>query len=230
MIRDNYNRVFEQIAEAAVRAGRNPNDVRLMAVTKTVDEPQILEAVAAGAQLLGENKVQELQRKRPALADAGCEVHLIGHLQSNKAAKAVECADMIQSVDSVRVAREIAAACAKQGKIMPVLLEVNIGRDEAKFGFLPEQLDEAIVEIAGINGVFVRGLMTVPPFFCEKAQTGKYFSQMRQLFIDIRGKKMDNISMDILSMGMSDDFELAVAEGSTLVRVGSAIFGSRTYR
>jgi pyridoxal phosphate enzyme (YggS family) len=159
---------------------------------------------------------------------SGREMHLIGHLQSNKAAKAVECADMIQSVDSVRIAREISKECVKQSRQMPVLLEVNIGRDPAKFGFLPEDTEAALAEIAEIPGILIRGLMTVPPFLDDESQTRKFFSEMYRLFIDIRGKKMDNI--DILSMGMSGDFELAIAEGSNLVRVGSAIFGERSYR
>ena len=224
---------------AALRAGRAPGDVRLMAVTKTVEVPQILEAVEAGAALLGENRVQELARKREqrVLRGPRIEMHLIGHLQSNKAAQAVACADMIQSVDSVRIAREISNACVKLGKTMPILLEVNIGRDEAKFGFLPGQAAEALAEIALLPGISVRGLMTVPPICDTPAQTQNFFYQMHKLYVDIRAKKMDNIVeeegapfLDILSMGMSDDFELAIAEGSTLVRVGSAIFGGRKTR
>jgi len=225
MIRQQYQRVVEQVAEAAIKAGRNPGEVQLMAVSKTKPVELIREAIATGATLLGENRVQELSEKRPQLQN--CEVHMIGHLQSNKTAKAVQFADMIQSVDSVRIAREISKACMAQGKNMPVLLEVNIGREDAKFGFLSEQVSDAIAEIAQLPGVLVRGLMTIPPFLDDKTRTRQFFSQMNQLFIDIRGKKMDNISMDTLSMGMSDDFEEAIAEGSTLVRVGSAIFGSR---
>ena len=227
-LRDNYGRVLERVQNAAIHAGRPPDEVRLMAVTKTIEEPVIAEAIAAGARLLGENKVQELARKRAALDLNGCELHLIGHLQSNKAARAVACADMIQSVDSLRIAGEISKECVKQNRQMPVLLEVNIGRDPAKFGFLPEETEAALDEIAAYPGIFVRGLMTVPPFLEEESQIRKFFSQMYRLFIDIRGRKMDNI--DILSMGMSGDFELAIAEGSNLVRVGSAIFGERIYR
>jgi len=214
--------VHEQVVEAAIKAGRKPEEVQLMTVTKTRELAQIREAMEAGAMLLGENRVQELAEKRPQLPN--CEMHMIGHLQSNKVQKAVQHADMIQSVDSVRIAQEISKACVSQGKAMPVLLEVNIGRDEAKFGFLPEQVDEALAEIAKLPGILVHGLMTIPPFLDEKARTKQFFSQLYKLFIDIRGKKMDNICMDVLSMGMSDDFELAIAEGSTLVRVGSAIF------
>ncbi|MCL1951540.1 MAG: YggS family pyridoxal phosphate-dependent enzyme [Oscillospiraceae bacterium] len=227
-LRDRYERVLERVREAELRTARAPGEVRLMAVTKTVGEPVIAEAIAAGASLLGENKVQELARKRGALDLRGCELHLIGHLQSNKTARAVGCADMIQSVDSVRIAREISKECVKQGRELPVLLEVNIGRDPAKFGFLPEETQAALAEITAFPGILVRGLMTVPPFSGDMSQTRKFFSQMFRLFIDIRGKKMDNI--DILSMGMSGDFETAIAEGSNLVRVGSAIFGERSYR
>ena len=224
MICQQYHRTLENVGQAALRAGRDPKDVRLMAVTKTVEVPRILEAIEAGAALLGENRVQELASKREHLP---CELHLIGHLQSNKAARAVACADMIQSVDSLRIAREISNESIKQGKIMPVLFEVNIGRDPAKFGFMPEETARALAEAALLPGISVRGLMTIPPISQCKARTTNFFSQMYALWLDIRAKKMDNISMDILSMGMSDDFELAIAEGSTLVRVGSAIFGGR---
>ena len=235
-LRERYERVLERVREAEFHTRGSVGDVRLMAVTKTVEEPVINQAIAAGARLLGENRVQELARKRGALDLAGCELHLIGHLQSNKAAGAVACADMIQSVDSVRIAREISKACVKLGRELPVLLEVNIGRDPAKFGFMPEETEEALAEIAAFPGISVRGLMTVPPFLEDASQTRKYFSQMYRLYIDIRGKKMDNIardamcSLDILSMGMSGDYELAIAEGSSLVRVGSAIFGGRIYK
>ena len=235
-IAENYRRVLHRVEEAALRAGRDPKDLRLMAVTKTVDEALMQEAAAAGATLLGENRVQELERKRPQFP--GCEMHLIGHLQTNKAAKAAACADMIQSVDSVRLAAELERVCAKTGKVLPVLLEVNIGRDEAKFGFLPERLEEALGEIAAFPHIMIRGLMTVPPYSENIHKTKNFFLQMQQLYIDIRGKKLDNISsggvtaasMDVLSMGMSGDYELAVEAGSTLVRVGSAIFGERDYR
>ncbi|MDR2687564.1 MAG: YggS family pyridoxal phosphate-dependent enzyme [Oscillospiraceae bacterium] len=228
-LRERYGRVLERVREAEFHAHGSTGTVRLMAVTKTIEEPVIAGAIEAGARLLGENRVQELARKRGALDLTGCELHLIGHLQSNKAARAVACADMVQSVDSVRIAGEISRECVRQNRQMPVLLEVNIGRDPAKFGFLPEETEGALAEIAAFSGISVRGLMTVPPFSEEKSQAGKFFSQMYRLFLDIRGKKMDNITMDILSMGMSGDFESAIAEGSNLVRVGSAIFGDRNY-
>ncbi len=233
MLADQYKRVLERVRSAELRAGRKEGEVRLMAVTKTVDEPVMLEAMHAGARLFGENRVQELVRKRTSLPLENCELHLIGHLQSNKVAKAVQCADMIQSVDSLRLAREISDACIKQNKTLPILLEVNIGHDPAKYGFLPEEMDAIIAEISTFSGIKTHGLMTVPPYFADGEQLRNFFSDMRQLFIDIQTKKMDNITMDAfdtLSMGMSGDFEIAIEEGSTLVRVGSAIFGERDYR
>ena len=227
-IRDQYLRVREQVDEAAVRAGRDPREIRLMAVTKTVEEALILEAIAAGADLLGENKVQELDRKRKNLPSGHYELHLIGHLQSNKAARAAACADMVQSVDSVRLAGVLSGCCVRLGKQMPVLLEVNIGGDPAKFGFAPEETEAALGEIGQMPGVKVRGLMAIPPILENSRETAINFSNMRKLFLDFRRKNMDNISMDILSMGMSGDFACAIAEGSTLVRVGTAIFGRRT--
>jgi len=235
-LREQYRRVLERVREVEFRTRGTTGEVRLMAVTKTIEEPVIAEAIEAGVRLLGENRVQELARKRNALDLTGCEMHLIGHLQSNKAARAVASADMIQSVDSIRIAGEISRECVKQGRQMSVLLEVNIGRDPAKFGFMPEETEEALAEIVTFPGISVNGLMTVPPFLEDDSQTRKFFSQMYRLFLDIRGKKMDNIrkgtegTVDILSMGMSGDFELAIAEGSNLVRVGSAIFGDRNYR
>lgn len=220
----NYRFIAEQVVEACIKAGRNPADVQLMAVTKTVPVPLILQAIADGATLLGENRVQELTEKKPQLAG---EMHLIGHLQTNKVAKAVQYADMIQSVDSLKIAQAISKACVKQNKHMSVLVEVNIGRDPNKHGFFAEQVHEALHEISALPGLQVQGMMTIPPIFDKKSETAQLFLQMYQLFVDMRGKKMDNISMSTLSMGMSEDFDLAVAQGSTLVRVGSAIFGSR---
>ncbi len=229
-VREQYLEVREQVAQAALRAGRRPEEVRLMAVTKTVEEALILEAVAAGADLLGENRVQELVRKRGTLPPDGWEMHLIGHLQSNKAAGAARCADMVQSVDSLRLAAVLSEQCVKLGKQMPVLLEINIGNDPAKFGFSPEEAEKELENIAQMPGLKVRGLMTIPPILGNLSETAIFFSKMRKLFLDFQCKKMDNITMDILSMGMSGDFACAIAEGSTLVRIGTAIFGQRDYR
>ena len=228
-VEENWKAVSEAVREAAVRAGRSPDDVSLMAVTKTVNPVYINHAVSLGATLIGENKVQEFLGKKPALCGA-YEAHLIGHLQTNKVRQIVGEVDMIQSVDSVRLAREIGKYAEKKGIVCDILLEVNIGRDPDKFGILPDAVEETACDIAEIPGVRVCGLMTVPPFDSDLEKTRGFFSNMHQLFIDIAAKKIHNIVMHTLSMGMSGDYPQAIAEGATLVRVGSAIFGSRSYR
>ena len=228
-VEESWKRVRFDVEEAAVRAGRDPSAVRLMAVTKTVEPVFINHAISLGATLIGENKVQEFLQKKPSLAGR-YEAHLIGHLQTNKVRQIVGEVDMIQSVDSVRLAREIGKASEKKGVVSDILLEVNIGLDPNKFGILPDALEETACEIAEISGVRVCGLMTVPPFDADLEKTRSFFSNMRKLFVDITDKKIHNINMHILSMGMSGDYPAAIAEGATLVRVGTAIFGSRNYR
>ena len=217
------------VEEAAVQAGRDPAEVQLMAVTKTVEPVFINHAVSIGATLIGENKVQEFLMKKPELTGA-YSAHLIGHLQTNKVRQIVGEVDVIQSVDSVRLAREIGKQSEKRGIVSRILLEVNIGADPDKFGIAPDALAETAAEIGEIPGLQVEGLMTVPPFDADLAKTQRFFSKMHQLFIDIGDKKMHNICMRTLSMGMSGDYTAAVREGATLVRVGTAIFGSRSYR
>ncbi len=229
-VEESLREIRYKIEEAAIHSGRRPEDVRLMAVTKTVEPVYINHAISLGVNLIGENKVQEFMGKRDELNLDGCEAHLIGHLQGNKVGKIVGNVDMIQSVDSVKLALEIGKQSVARGIVSKILLEVNVGNDENKFGITCENAAEFTAEIAAIEGVSVCGLMTVPPFSDNIANTRRFFSNMMQLFIDIRGKKIDNVSMDILSMGMSGDFETAIMEGSTLVRVGSAIFGQRNYR
>ena len=216
--------------EAAVTSGRDPGEVTLMAVTKTVEPVYINHAISLGVELIGENKVQEFLGKKEELDLSTCKAHLIGHLQTNKVGKIVGNVDMIESVDSVKLAREIGRQSVLKGIVTDILVEVNVGNDENKFGITPENAGELIGEIAETRGVRVRGLMTVPPLLDNPAETRKLFSRMRKLFIDIDNKNIDNVYMDILSMGMSGDYREAVAEGSTLVRVGSAIFGQRNYR
>ncbi|MBQ7543105.1 MAG: YggS family pyridoxal phosphate-dependent enzyme [Clostridia bacterium] len=224
-----WKRVRFAVEEAAIRSGRDPSEVRLMAVTKTVEPVYINHAISLGATLIGENKVQEFLGKKPELT-GGYEAHLIGHLQTNKVRQIVGEVDVIQSVDSVRLAREIGKCAEKKGVVCDVLLEVNIGRDPDKFGIMPDAAAETACEIAEIPGVRVCGLMTVPPLDADLEKTQRFFSNMHQLFIDISKKKIHNIDMRILSMGMSGDYPQAIAEGATLVRVGTAIFGSRNYR
>lgn len=227
-VEENLKAVRFEVQEAAIRSGRNPEDVSLMAVTKTVEPVYINHAISLGATLLGENKVQEYLGKKPELS--AHSAHLIGHLQTNKVRQIVGEVDLIQSVDSVKLAREIGKCSEKKGIVTDILLEVNIGNDPDKFGVLPDAVEETLCEIAEIPGIRVCGMMTVPPFDADLAKTRKFFSNMQQLFIDIESKKIHNINNHILSMGMSGDFREAIAEGATLVRVGSAIFGSRNYR
>lgn len=229
LLEDNLKRVQEEIAETAIKNGRNPEDIKLMAVTKTVCPELINHAIDCGVDLIGENKVQEVLLKKDELHLENCKVHLIGHLQSNKVKKIVGIADMIQSVDSFELASQISRRSEENGIVTDILLEVNIGEDDCKFGYSARETEEALMKIASLNGVRVRGMMTVAPNFKDSAKNQSVFANMHKLFIDIGAKKIDNIYMDILSMGMSGDFKEAIAEGSTLVRVGSAIFGDRKY-
>lgn len=217
------------MAEAALASGRRPEEVRLLGVTKTVPPDRINAALEAGVRGIGENRVQEFLGKREALRLDGVDVHLIGHLQTNKVPKIVGQVDMIESVDSVHLAKAISDASEKSGRITDVLAEVNIGREEAKSGVLSENLEELLAEIGGFSGIRVRGLMTVPPILETEAEKRAIFSRMYKLFIDIRAKNIDNVTMDVLSMGMSADYREAILEGATLVRVGSALFGRRVY-
>lgn len=229
-VKENCKVIKENIAEAAIKSGRNPEDVRFMAVTKTVEPVFINAALETGIDLIGENRVQEFLAKEPELHLEGVEKHLIGHLQKNKVRRIVGKVDMIQSVDSVELAEEISKRSLSAGITTPVLIEVNIGQEESKFGFGTDALEEKIFEISEMPAVEVRGMMTIPPI-CEKSEElRQYFSKMKQFYIDINSKIFNNINMDVLSMGMSADYEEAILEGSTLVRVGSAIFGPRIYR
>lgn len=229
-IEENLKIINEEIAEAAVRSGRDPGDISLMAVTKTVESRFINHAIANGINLIGENKVQELLLKEPELNLGNCKAHLIGHLQSNKVRKIVGKVDTIQSVDSVSIAKEIGKRSLDAGITTKILLEVNAGNEDSKFGFSHDELFERACEISEIDGILINGLMCVAPI-CEKEdELRAIFSNMNRMFIDIGNKKIDNINMSVLSMGMSGDFKQAILEGANLVRVGSAIFGMRIYR
>ena len=229
-IEENLKVIRNRINEAAVRSGRSENDVRFMAVTKTVDPVYINHAIKCGIDLIGENKVQEFLGKKDALDLDGVEKHLIGHLQSNKVRKIITEVDMIQSVDSVSLAKEIERQAEKNNMTANVLLEVNVGDEESKTGMDKSLFLESFAEIAEMKHIHIRGLMTIPPICENKSELTKFFDEMYHMFIDIKAKKLDNVSMDILSMGMSGDFEEAILCGSDLVRVGSAIFGPRIYK
>lgn len=226
---ENLKAVRENIAEAAVRSGRKPEEIKLMAVTKTVEPEYINYAISQGIDLIGENKVQEFMSKKEFLNLENCEAHLIGHLQTNKVKKIVGEVSMIQSLDSLHLAEEISNRSKALGIVTDVLIEVNIGGEDCKTGLEMSKFEDLIYAAAEMPGIKVKGLMTVPPFSEDSEQARGFFKNMYKLFIDMRSKKIDNISMDILSMGMSGDYCQAVEEGSTLVRVGSAIFGNRRY-
>lgn len=229
-ISENIAKLQEQIAAAAKRAGRQPDSVVLMAVTKTHPAEKIREAYQAGLRLFGENRVQEFAGKASALRDlAGADWHMIGHLQTNKAGKAVELFNAVDSVDSVKLAEKLNAAAQSSGKKLGVLIEINIGGEDAKSGVAPDSPElEALLQAAPrLASLSFRGLMTVPPFTDDPEGARPYFRRLRELRDTIAARKLAAISMDMLSTGMSHDFEVAIAEGSTCVRVGTAIFGER---
>lgn len=227
-VEENYKRVLDNVKECAVKAGRNENEVRLMCVTKTVEPPYINRALELGADLIGENRVQEYLGKRDELELNGVEKHLIGHLQTNKVRQIVGEVDMIESVSSFKLAKEISRVSAARGIVTDCLAEVNIGEEESKSGIMPQELVDTLYQISELPAVRIKGLMAIPPI-CDMDEARRYFAMVRQYFIDIKDKKIDNIDMEILSMGMSGDFEAAIANGSNIVRVGSSIFGARKY-
>lgn len=229
-IEDNLKKIREGVAKAALASGRSEDAVKLMAVTKTVDSVFINHALSLGVDLIGENKVQEFLDKKPQLNLDGVRSHLIGHLQTNKVKKIVGQVDMIESVDTVHLAEEIGKRSAEAGIVTDILLEINAGNEESKFGFEYDEVIERAAEIALIKGVSVKGLMCVAPICEKESDLRQIFSNINALFIDNRLKNIDNINMEILSMGMSGDFIPAIAEGANLVRVGSGIFGMRSYR
>lgn len=229
-VAQNVRAIMQQVRDTALQAGRDPSEVQVMAVTKTVDPVLVNAAIGAGITLLGENKAQELCAKYDSYHKDGVQIHFIGHLQTNKVRQIVDKVSMVESVDSIKLAREIDRHCAAIGKVMDVLLEVNIGREENKTGVFPELLPALLEEAGKLEHIRVRGLMTIPPVCETEEEVLQYFSQMRQLFIDIKQKKYDNISMEILSMGMSADYLTAVRCGSNIVRIGTAMFGQRNYK
>lgn len=225
-------RVTERIAAAATRVGRDPGSVKLMAVSKTFGVDAIREAYDAGQRLFGENRVQEFSTKAGVMRElSGFEMHLIGHLQSNKARRAVELFDAVDSLDSVKLAERLNAAAVELGKTIPVLIEINIGGEEAKSGLAVDspELEALLITASRWPNLRVNGLMTVPPYTEDPEGARPYFRQLRELRDKIAARNLPGVAMDELSMGMSHDFEVAIEEGSTCVRVGTAIFGARDY-
>ena len=225
---ENLAQVREKIAAAAAAAGRDPGEVTLVAATKTQTSDTIRAAIAAGVTVCGENRVQELTAHLEDNAYAGASLHFIGHLQTNKVKYIVGKVDLIESVSSLRLLDAIEAQAAKLGVVQDILLEVNVGREEAKSGFLPEELPDGVRYAAALPHIRLRGLMAIPPVAVEPRGNLPYFVEMSQLLVDTRHILGDNVSdVDSLSMGMSGDFEDAITAGATLVRVGTAIFGAR---
>jgi len=231
-ISQNIARVRERIAAAARRAGRRPEEIALMGVTKTHPAERIREAYAAGLRLFGENRVQEFAGKAAALADlTGASWHMIGHLQTNKAGKAAELFGAVDSVDSVKLAEKLDGAARAANKRLAVLIEINVGAEAAKSGVAPEsrELEELLAVSPRLEALEFRGLMTVPPFADDPEEARPFFRKLRELRDALAARKIPSVKMDVLSMGMSHDFEIAIEEGSTCVRVGTAIFGERSY-
>ncbi len=225
----NYAKICEDIAAAAQSVGKTADDITFLAATKTVDAPLINHAISLGLSYIGENRVQELLSKFDDYDLEHASLQFIGHLQTNKVRQIVGKVDLIQSVDSVKLASEISRCSSKLGITTDILVEVNIGREANKSGVMPEQLDELLAQLSEIEAIRIKGLMAIPPI-CDFAQENrKFFDNMRNIFLDIRSKNIDNISMDILSMGMSDDYTEAIKCGANMVRIGSALFGARNY-
>lgn len=225
----NYKKIEEGIAEAAERSGRKREDIIFLAATKTVEPVYINHAISLGLKYIGENRVQEMLSKYDEYDLNNSELHFIGHLQSNKIRQIVGKVKLIQSVDSIKLAKEI----SRQGELKnidtDILVEVNIGDEESKSGVEPERLEELLCQISELDHISVKGLMTIPPICDNKSEISEYFARMNKLFIDIKSKKLDNINMDFLSMGMSSDYKEAIMEGANMVRIGSSLFGPRIY-
>lgn len=228
-IEENVRRIRQEIAQAALEVGRNPADIRLCAATKMNDAQAVRRAIQAGVDCCGENRVQELAAKQAENAYAGVPVHFIGHLQTNKVRQVVGQVDLIQSVDSARLLQAINNEAQRRGIVQNVLLEVNIAGESSKSGFLADEILPFMENIAQYPNVCVMGLMAIPPISQKKGDNVKFFQKISDLCVDIREKKYDNVKVDCLSMGMSGDFADAIACGSTMVRIGTAIFGARNY-
>ena len=228
-IAENIARIRSQMAEAAIACGRDPRDIKLCAATKMNDADAVRQAIAAGVDCCGENRVQELVAKGRENAYEGAPVHFIGHLQTNKVKQVVGHVDLIQSVDRVNLMEAIEKEAAKKGITQNILLEINIGGEESKSGFGAGEVFHVLEELSNFPHVRVRGLMAIPPVSRNEGDNLKFFIKISKLSVDIMSKKYDNVAMECLSMGMSDDFADAIAAGSTMIRVGTAIFGARDY-
>jgi pyridoxal phosphate enzyme (YggS family) len=227
-IKENIEDVEKRIQAACDRSGRKREDVLLLAVSKTIDVPRIKEAVDCGLTSLGENKVQEIMDKYEPMGE-GIHWHLIGHLQTNKVKYIIDKVDMIHSVESLKLAEKISSLAKEKNITANILLEVNVAGEETKFGIKPSECEEMVRNISVLPNICIKGLMTVAPFVENPEENRIYFRQLKQLLVDINAKKIDNVCMDVLSMGMTNDYEIAIEEGATIVRVGTGIFGARVY-
>lgn len=228
MLCDNLKDVQQQVAQAAANVGRNPTDITLIAVSKTKPIDMISEIYDCGIREFGENKVQEILAKSEVLPN-DINWHMIGHLQRNKVKQVISKAILIHSVDSMRLAHTISDEAVKQNLNVEILLEVNVAGEETKYGFTMEETPQALLEISKLPNITVRGLMTSAPYVNNPEENRGYFKQLKQLCVDLKAKNIDNTSMDFLSMGMTNDFQVAIEEGATHIRVGTAIFGERNY-
>ena len=228
-IQENVARIRQQMAQAAIAAGRDPKEILLCAATKMNDADAVRQAIAAGVDCCGENRVQELTAKLAENAYAGAPVHFIGHLQTNKVKQVVGKVDLIQSVDSERLLAAIDKEAGRQGIVQNILLEVNVGQEASKSGFSSGDILPLVDKIDQYPNICLRGLMAIPPISQNPGENLKFFSELRQLSVDIKEKIEDNVMVDCLSMGMSGDFADAISAGSTMIRVGTAIFGQRNY-
>lgn len=228
-ISENVARIRAELAETAIAAGRDPKEITLCAATKMNDAAAVRQAIAAGVDCCGENRVQELVQKSAENAYAGAPVHFIGVLQTNKVKQVVGKVDLIQSVDRLNLMQAIEKEAARQNVVQNILLEINIGREESKSGFLAEEIHTVLGQMTNFPHLRVKGLMAIPPISHGEGENSRFFKEICNLSVDIERKKYDNVTMECLSMGMSDDFADAIRCGSTMIRIGTAIFGARNY-
>lgn len=227
-IKNNLDNIMQRVKAAAEKSGRKSEDIRVVAVTKTVDAERIKNVFEYGLLDMGENRVQELLEKYDKL-DPVCKWHLIGHLQTNKVKYIIDKVEMIHSVDSIELAKEIDTRASRHRRTMDILLQVNVSGEETKFGVSPEQIYDFVNAISCMENISLRGLMTVAPLTQNPQEVRPVFKKLYDIYIDIKRKSIDNVNMDYLSMGMSNDFEVAIEEGANIVRIGTGIFGKREY-
>ncbi len=228
MLKENLKAVYAEINKACERSGRNPDEITLIAVSKTKPNEALQEIYDAGCRCFGENKVQELTKKMDELP-SDIRWHMIGHLQRNKVKYIIDRVELIHSVDSYRLAEEINIQAKKRGIVVPILVEVNIAKEESKFGVSREDAIELVKQIAGLDGITIKGLMTIAPYVVDSEENRLFFRKIKDLSVDIASQNIDNVSMSVLSMGMTGDYQVAIEEGATMVRVGTGIFGARSY-